>query len=185
MLFRSTFLSEFYVDAHAPFTLLNDKPTGNFVIDTDNRIALQELGLLHPALKATLRQIPQYNPLALKGKVQGTPEHLDIKSFTATIPKYLDATASGVVNHPLDMKRLNGNIAFDAKFPNLNFVKPLALDAATSKQVNFPPMTVKGEAKFGGNSYSGHLDMRLEGGSLVGKGSFNGNRNQYAVVPVC
>ena len=176
-----TFLSEFYVDAHAPFTLLNDKPTGNFVIDTDNRIALQELGLLHPALKATLRQIPQYNPLALKGKVQGTPEHLDIKSFKATIPKYLDATASGVVNHPLDMKRLNGNIAFNAKFPNLNFVKPLALDAATSKQVNFPPMTVKGDAKFGGNSYSGSLDMRLEGGSLVGKGSFNGNRNQYAV----
>lgn len=176
-----TFLSEFYIDAHAPFTLLNDKPTGNFYIETDNKIALQELSLLHPALRATLKPIPQYNPLALKGKVQGTPEHLDIKSFTATIPRYLDATVSGVVNHPLDAKRLNGDVNFDANFPNLNFIKPLALDAATSKQINLPPMKVKGHAKFGGNNYSGDLDMRLASGSLVGKGSFNGNRTQYNV----
>ncbi|MDO4511362.1 MAG: translocation/assembly module TamB domain-containing protein [Bacteroidales bacterium] len=176
-----TFLSTFYIDAHAPFTLLNDKPTGNFFIETDNKIALQEISMLSPALRATLKQVPQYNPLALKGKIQGTPEHIDIKSFTATIPRYLDAKVNGVVNHPLDMNRLSGDLTFDADFPNLNFVKPLALDAATSKQVNFPPMTVKGHAKFGGNAYSGNVDMRLATGSFVGKGSFNGNGNRYDV----
>lgn len=176
-----TFLSDLYIDAHAPFTLLNNKPTGNFRIETDCKIALQEISKLHPALKATLRRIPQYNPLTLKGKVQGTPEHLSIASFTANIPKYLHATVKGVVNHPLEVKRLSGNLSFDANFPNLNFVKPLVLDAVVSKQVNFPPMAVKGDVQFGADSYSGRVDMRLATGSLVGKGSFNGKGNQYAV----
>lgn len=176
-----TFLSDFYIDAHAPFTLLNAKPKGNFYIRTDSKIALQELSLVHPALRAMLKPIPQYRPLSVKGTVQGTPDHLDIKAFTATIPKYVNATVHGVVNHPLDTKRISGDLTFDANFPNLNFVKPLALDAATRRQVNFPPMAVKGHAKFGGNAYSGHVDMRLAGGSLVGKGSFNGNRTQYVI----
>ncbi len=177
----TTFLSDLYVDAHAPLTLLNAKPRGKFQITTDCKIALQELSLLNPALKAMLKSIPQFRPLSIKGTVQGTPEHLDIKSFTAIIPKYANATLHGVVNNPLDTKRINGDLTFDANFPNLNFVKPLALDAATRKQVNFPPMAVKGHAKFGGNAYSGNVDMRLAGGSLVGKGSFNGNRAQYAL----
>ena len=176
-----TFMSNLYIDAHMPFTLLEDKPKGVFYLETDNKIALQEIAMLHPALKSTLNYIPQYNPLTLKGKVQGNFDRVDIKSFTATVPRYLDATLSGVVQHPLDANRLAGNVTFAGNFPNLNFVKPLVLDAVTAKQVNLPAMQVKGQASFGHNNYAGHVDMQLATGSLVGKGSFNGNREGYDV----
>ena len=176
-----TFLSQIYVDAHVPFTLLADKPTGAFVVDTDNKIALQEIAMLHPALKHTFNYIPQYQPLTLKGRVEGSVHRVNIKHFTASIPRYLDATVSGVVNEPLHAERLSGNLTFDANFPNLNFAKPLVLDAVTAKQINLPPMALKGQATFAPDTYAGHVDMRVAGGSLVGKGSFSGNSERYEV----
>ncbi len=177
-----TMLSQLSLNAHAPLTLLNDKPKGHFKIVAGAQVALQEIGMVVPALKATLSQIPQYHPISVNVNASGSPSRLSIGSFTAHLPNYAHASMNGRVSNPLDVKQMRGDIAFDAKFDNINFIKPTLLDKAQRKQINFPPMALNGRAQFGANSYSGNVSMKLaQGGQMVGKGSFSGNSKRYLV----
>ncbi len=177
-----TFMSSIYLDAHGPMTLLDKQPAGRFKVTTDSKIALQEIGKIMPALKPTLKMVPQYNPIAVKGTLAGTPQHLNITTFTADIPRYAHATVSGSLNYPLEPKRLNGDVHFDALVTNADFIKPTLLDKAQQRQINIPPMAVNGHVKFDAQSnIAGNFAMKLTGGQAVGQGSFSANSQRYNV----
>ena len=177
----TTLLSDIKLDAHAPLSLMQPRPRGRFHATTHAQVALQELSMLSPTLKHTLKMVPQYKPIAIKGSLDGSPGQLNITSFSADIPKYAHAKVRGVINQPLNFKKLSGDLAFDANFSNINFVKPTLLDKAQRKQINLPPMLLNGRARFSGDTYAGNVNMKLRGGSMVGKGSFSGNSQHYYV----
>ena len=176
-----TRLSDIKLDAHAPVTMLDRNPRGRFKVTTDSKIALQELAKLSPGLKETLKTIPQDKPVWVKGNLDGTPDKLNIRSLNADIPKYAHVRVKGVINNALDSKRMSGDVVFDGNFTNINFIKPTLLDKAQHKKINFPPMAVKGHARFSGDSYAGNVNMKMRDGLMVGKGSFSGNSKRYNV----
>lgn len=176
-----TLLSDIKLDAHVPTTMLDTKPRGRFKVASNAKIALQEVAKISPELKEALRMVPQDKPVSFKGLLDGTLDELNIRLFHATIPRYAQAWVSGVINNPLDVKRMSGNVGFDGQFTNINFIKPTLLDKAQHKNFNFPPMAVKGQVRFQGDTYAGNVNMRMLGGQFVGKGSFSGNSQRYSL----
>ena len=176
-----TMMSDIALDGHVDQALLDNKPGGNMRIRTDSKIALQEVGKIVPEYRDVLKDIPQLAPVSIKGDVAGNTQHLDIHSLTADLPRYGRATVKGKVYNPMDPDKLAGELDVDAKLDNINFIKPTLLDKATQKQVNFPPMAVKGKAKLQGGTISADATMRMAGGELVGRGSFNSRNQKYDV----
>ena len=176
-----TTLSDIALDGHVDQAMLENKPGGNMRIRTDSKIALQEVGKILPEYRDVLNDIPQLAPVSIKGDVAGNTQHLDISSLTADLPRYGRATVSGTVLNPLDPDKLAGELDVDAKLDNINFIKPTLLDKATQKQVNFPPMTIKGKTKLQGGTISADATMRMAGGELVGRGSFNSRNQKYDI----
>ncbi len=177
-----TFMSSIYLDAHGPMTLLNKKPYGYFRVGTDSKIALQEIAMMLPRLKPMFKMVPQYNPIAVSGRLAGTPSRINIASFSANIPKYAHVTLSGGVNYPLVPARLNGDVAFDATVTNADFIKSTLLDKAQRRQINIPAMVVNGRVRFDAKSnVAGNVAMCLVGGRAVGQGSFSASSQRYNV----
>ena len=176
-----TLLSDIALDAHVDRALLDNKPGGKVHLTTNSQIALQEVAKLVPELAPTLKDIPQTSPMTVKGTMTGNTDRVEMNNFTATIPHYATATVSGTIVNPADPKRMSGDIDLDANFENINFVKPTLLDKALQRQVNFPPMKVKGTAHLAGDNISADAVMTLATGKVVGKGSFNSRSMAYDV----
>lgn len=176
-----TFMSDISLDGHVDMAMLENKPGGNMRIKTDSKIALQEVSKILPEYADVLKDIPQTAPVSIKGDVAGNTQHLDIHSLTADLPRYGHATVSGKVFNPMDPDKIAGEIDMDARLDNINFIKPTLLDKATQKQVNFPPMSVKGKAKLQGGIISADATMKVKGGEVVGRGSFNSRSGKYDV----
>ncbi|MDY3911633.1 MAG: translocation/assembly module TamB domain-containing protein [Sodaliphilus sp.] len=176
-----TLLSDILLDTHLDMSLLDTKPTGIIRLDTRAAIALQDVQRLVPALAPMLKGVPQLRPIALEAKIKGNPSHVAIERCVAEIPRYARAEVSGTADNVLDSKRLAGNLAVKARLLNINFVKPMLLDAATQRQVGLPPMDVTANAKFNSSSIAGDAVMRLATGSLAGKGHFSANSQGYGI----
>ena len=177
----TTFMSDIALDGHVDMAMLENKPGGNMRIKTDSKIALQEVTKILPEYAGVLKDIPQTAPVTVKGDVAGNTQRLDIRSLTADLPRYGHATVSGKVFNPMDPDKLAGEIDMDARLDNINFIKPTLLDKAMQKQVNFPPMSVKGKAKLQGGTISADATMKMAGGEVVGRGSFNSRSQKYDV----
>lgn len=176
-----TWQSDIALDGHIDQDMLENKPGGYMDMRTDSKVSLQEIAQIFPEVRPMIKDIPKTSPIAIKADVNGNTDRVNIRSLTATMPRYASATVKGTVISPMDPKRMAGDIDFDAKFDNIDFVKPTLMDKAMQRQVNLPPMAVKGKAQFGGDKIVADATMRLAGGELVGRGSFNSKSQQYDV----
>lgn len=176
-----TMMSDINLDAHIDHDLLENKPGGNMAVTTDSRVALQEVSKIFPEYSDVLRDIPQVEPVKLQGRVAGNTQQLQLRDFTAELPRYAKATVTGNIYNPMDPDHLAGEVDLDARFDNINFIKPSLMDKAMQRQVNLPPMALKGHAKLAGDEVSGNMTMKLANGDMVGRGSFNMRSLDYDV----
>ncbi len=176
-----TLMSDINIDAHVDLSIADNVNTGYIQVSTDSKIALQDITHIMPELAPMLKTIPQVEPIALRGDISGNASRVDLGDFTVELPRYARATVTGTLNNPTDFDKMQGDINLDARFDNINFVKPTLLDKAMQKQVNFPPMTLSGTAHINRGSVAGDATMTVSGGKLVGKGSFNSHGNEYSV----
>ncbi len=176
-----TMMSDINLDAHIDLSLIDNPKNGYIQVTTDSKIALQDVSRLMPEYAPMLKTIPQVSPLTLRGDISGNASRVDLGNFTADLPRYARATVTGTLYNPTDFKKMTGELKMDAKFDNINFVKPTLLDKAMQKQVNFPPMAINGTAKIKRGTIAADAVMTLASGKLVGKGTFNSNNNEYSV----
>lgn len=177
----STMMSDLNLDAHIDLSLLDNPNKGLIQVTTDSKIALQDVSKLMPAYAPMLKTIPQLQPLSIKGDIKGNMSRVDIGSLTANLPRYARANFSGTLYNPTEFDKMSGEVKMDARFDNINFVKPTLLDKAMQRQVNFPPMSVNGTAKINRGNIAANAVMTLATGKLVGKGTFNAHNNAYSV----
>lgn len=177
----STMMSDLNLDAHIDLSLLDNPNKGLIQVTTDSKIALQDVSKLMPAYAPVLKTIPQLQPLSIKGDIKGNMSRVDIGSLTANLPRYARANFSGTLYNPTEFDKMSGEVKMDARFDNINFVKPTLLDKAMQRQVNFPPMSVNGTAKINRGNIAANAVMTLATGKLVGKGTFNAHNNAYSV----
>lgn len=177
----STMMSDLNFDAHIDLSLLDNPNKGLIQVTTDSKIALQDVSKLMPAYAPMLKTIPQLQPLSIMGDIKGNMSRVDIGSLTANLPRYARANFSGTLYNPTEFDKMSGEVKMDARFDNINFVKPTLLDKAMQRQVNFPPMSVNGTAKINRGNIAANAVMTLATGKLVGKGTFNAHNNAYSV----
>lgn len=177
----STMLSDINLDAHIDLSLIDNPKLGYITMTTDSRIALQDVLRLVPAAAPMLKTIPQLQPMTIKGKVNGNAARVEFSNLTASLPKYARAIFSGTLYNPTEFNKMRGEVKMDARFDNINFVKPTLLDKAMQRQVNFPPLSINGIAKVDRGNIAANAIMKLATGTVVGKGTFNTNTDAYSV----
>ena len=173
--------SDIYLDAHVPMATIDDPGTGEMRVTTNSSISLRDLALAMPSLEPALRNVPQVRPLVLSGEVKGNTNSVRLNNVHADLPHSFTATATGHIDNPTDFNRMVGHVNVDARIENIDFAKPTLMDQAMGKQVNLPPMNLKADISLNRGTVSGDADVRLQGGSLVGRGSFNANSEGYEV----
>ncbi|MCQ2289315.1 MAG: translocation/assembly module TamB [Muribaculaceae bacterium] len=176
-----TLLSDISLDARLDLSLVDNPNNGQVKFDTDSKIALQDVVRLMPAYAPMLTKIPPIDVISIKGNAQGNAHRADIGTLTVVLPKYARATVSGTITNPTDINNLEGDINVDARFDNINFIKPTLLDKALQRQVNFPPMSLTAHAKVKQLNVAAEGKMVLSTGQLVGKGTFNANSDKYTL----
>ena len=174
-------MSDLRASGHIDQDMLSGNPKGAMAITTDSKIAVQDVAKALPSLAPTLKDIPSSHPISVKGSLAGNTQQVDMKNLTVDMPRYAHATVSGRVTNPTDTERLTADLDVDAHFDNINWVKPTLMDKATQRDVNLPPMDLKGKVKYGQGNVIADATMRVKGGKLVGKGSFNSRSGKYDV----
>lgn len=174
-------MSEINLKGHIDQDMLAGKPSGNMNVTTDSKIAVQDVAKALPSMAETLKDIPQSHPVSIKGTASGNTLQVNMKDLTLDMPRYAHATVSGKVINPMDTERMDADLDVDAHFDNINWVKPTLMDKAMQRDVNLPPMDLKGKFKMSQGTISADATMRTQGGQLVGKGSFNSRSQQYDV----
>ena len=174
-------MSDLRASGHIDQDMLSGNPKGTMAITTDSKIAVQDVAKALPSLAPTLKDIPSSHPISVKGSLAGNTQQVDMKNLTVDMPRYAHATVSGRVTNPTDTERLTADLDVDAHFDNINWVKPTLMDKATQRDVNLPPMDLKGKVKYGQGNVTADATMRVKGGKLVGKGSFNSRSGSYDV----
>lgn len=177
-----TVLSEVGVDGKCDMSLFEPTPRGKFSLAAEASIDVAEIEKMYPLYSAYLHAIPRTRPLAVSVKVSGSDEEVNIKELAAALPRYAAMKIHGMVEQPFDEKRLSGQLDFDGRLDNVNFAKPLMLDAQFAQQVNLPPLTVKGKASMAGNAMAGALALTTTGGGVVGDAKFNTVSSAYDVI---
>lgn len=174
-------MSDLRASGHIDQDMLSGNPKGTMAITTDSKIAVQDVAKAMPSLAPTLKDIPSSHPISIKGSLAGNTQQVDMKNLTVDMPRYAHATVSGRVTNPTDTERMTADLDIDGHFDNINWVKPTLMDKATQKQVNLPPMDLKGKVRYGQGVVTADAKMRTKGGSMAAKGTFNTKSQQYDV----
>ena len=178
----ATGMSTLKLDGHIDQALIENRPEGIMHVKTDSKIAVQEVAMAMPSLAETIKDIPQSSPITIKGDVAGNTRQVDIRTLTLDMPQYAHASVSGKVYNPADPKKLAGEIDLDGHFDNINWVKPTLMDKAMQRDLNLPPMDLKGHLKLAGDEMSGNAVMTTGGGKLVvGNAVFNSKSEKYDI----
>lgn len=177
----STPISDIQLSGHVDQAVLEGKPNGYMNITTDSKIAVQDVAKALPSLAPTLKDVPQSHPISVKGRASGNSQQVKLDALTLDMPRYAHATVSGQLLNPTDADHLYADLDVDARFDNINWVKPTLMDKAMQRDVNLPPMDLKGKIKMSQGTFSADATMRMQGGELVGKGSFNSKSQAYDI----
>ena len=178
----NTVSSEIYLNGKADLSVADASPSGIVNVSTNSKVALQDVTTLFPEYQPLLKEIPQNHPITLKGDIKGNTRHVALSNVTAEIPRYARARVSGTIDNPTNPKQLRARLDVDAKFDNINFIKPTLLDQEMQRQVQLPPMALNGHVDYDRGNVAGNATMRLDGGgTLVGKGSFNAGDKGFNV----
>lgn len=174
-------MSDISLDGHVDQKMLQGKKDGYMNLTTDSKIAVQDVAKAVPSLAPTLKDIPSSHPIAIKGAVSGNTQQVNMNNLTLDMPRYAHATVSGRIINPMDNERMDADLDIDGRFDNINWVKPTMMDKALQKQVNLPPMDLKGKVKYGQGKVTADATLRTQGGSMAARGSYNTRTEEYDV----
>jgi len=174
-------MSDINLDGHIDQKMLEGKSDGYMNVTTDSKIAVQDVAKAVPALAPALKDIPSANPIAIKGTASGNTQQVNMQNVTIDMPRYAHATVSGRVVNPTDFDRMDADLDIDGRFDNINWVKPTLMDKALQKQVNLPPMDLKGKVRMQRGTVSADATLRTQGGSMAAKGTYNTHTEEYDV----
>ncbi len=174
-------MSDISLDGHVDQKMLQGKSDGYMNLTTDSKIAVQDVAKAVPSLAPTLKDIPSSHPIAIKGAVSGNTQQVNMNNLTLDMPRYAHATVSGRIINPMDNERMDADLDIDGRFDNINWVKPTLMDKALQKQVNLPPMDLKGKVKYGQGKVTADATLRTQGGSMAARGSYNTRTEEYDV----
>lgn len=174
----STLRSTIDFDAEMGMGDLTADPSLPLSLKADARINLAEVKNTMPAVAPMLAVIPTAQEAILKTDIAGTAGSIDVSQLLLQIPGLLRINGDGMIDNPMDFKRMEGNVTLSGEFASLNSVKKM-LPTTIAKTINIPAMKINGNVDYSPNLISGDIAAVTGNGRLTMKGNWNGRAEGY------
>lgn len=153
-----------------------------FLIDLSAEISNDDLRRLAPAAVAPIvAGLPRGVPLYLRADASGTMADIDAKTISLTLPRHLSLEASGRLRDVTDLTKAVGNLEIKGAMPNGSFLKPTLMDAKMAREINLPPMTLRGGVELDRGDIAGDLTATAADGSIALDGEWHNRVKGYAL----
>lgn len=110
-------------------------------------------------------------PLHITLSATGNMDHLTLTRAEAILPGSIYADAQGDVSHVMDSLGMRGNLAFNVKTENINWIRKMADGALDG--ILLPPMQMDGTAAIDGDIYDLQAMLHERDGSVSLHGKVN------------
>lgn len=172
----TTVNSRINADAKVPFALMELKPQARMSVMADGTISPVDVAYFMPALNTYLGKLPSRRPIALNVKAAGSLASLNVPVLRLDVPQVMNLTASGNVDNPLDIKKMQGRLAFDATVSG-----PATIDRfIPEKGFNLPHLSLKGTASAEpGQTYAADFSLLSDAGDAIGNGRVSLTAENY------
>lgn len=172
----TTVNSRINADASIPFALMELKPDAPMAVMADGALSPIDAAYFMPSLNTYLGKLPTRRPIALNVKAGGSLTSLNVAKLKVDVPHVLSLEAHGDIRNPLDMKKLQGNLAFDA-----NVSGPATIDRfIPEKGFALPHLSLKGTASAEpGQTYSADFSLLSDAGDAIGNGRVSLTAENY------
>lgn len=151
-----------------------------FMLDLSADISNEDIRRLVPAAFAPIAAgLPRGVPLYLKADASGTMSDIDARTISLTLPRHLSLEASGRVRDVMDLQKAVGSLEIKGAMPDGSFLKPTLMDAKMARQVNLPPMTLRGGVDLDRGDIAGDLVATAADGSITLDGEWHNRVKGY------
>lgn len=153
-----------------------------FLVDLTAEISNDDLRRLAPAPAASIvAGLPRGVPLYLRADAAGSMADIKAKTISLTLPRHLSLEASGHLRDVTDIAKAVGQLEIKGAMPNGSFLKPTLMDAKLARQVNLPPMTLRGGVELNRGDIAGDLTATAADGSVALAGEWHNRVKGYAL----
>ncbi len=148
-------------------------------LNAAGNVAVQDLGLMFPAMLPIASGLPDDAPVELEAEVSGTTSQLDIRRLDIDVNRCMKLHASGSMSWPMNPDRIGGDIAFNGKVYNVTGLKNKMLDRPLAEMLGIPPMSVDGRVSMNSATTKGKVKVLTGGGSLAADGQWTATSEGY------
>lgn len=157
-------------------------PDTPFAVSLNANISNDDIRRLAPAPMAPIADgLPRGVPLYLEADASGTMADIDVEIISLEIPRHLQIEASGHLADATDLTKAIGELDLSGSMPDGSFLKPTLMDAKMARQINLPPMTLDGTARFDRGDISADIAATAADGSVALTGEWHNRVKGYAL----
>jgi len=139
-------------------------PTLPLGLNVNGHVGAGDAAMMFPQAAPMLSGLPAASPVKVGIDVDGTTGRLNLRRAAIEVNRCVEIKADGVVEYPMDPRRLSGNLALSGHIWDVTPLKNKMLDRAVAKMFNIPPMDIKGRVAMKGKDVDGKVTV------LTGKG---------------
>ena len=158
--------SRIFADADVPFALMAMKPDASTSVTADASVSPKDIVSFMPSLGTYIRNLPSSRPATLMLKAAGSLASVDVSALRLTIPDVAQLTAKGYARNPLDVKKMQAALDFDATLTGPRTVEKIAGISG----YEIPKLSINGRAEADRQTYTADFDLRSESGNAAGNG---------------
>lgn len=174
--------SEIQLQALVPWSALSERPQGEMQVNLDASLGKEDLLLAGGSWPEDFKQAFPRQPLTLQADANGNFASLRLTRLKAKWPGVLDLAASGQAQALTDSLRRSGEIDYQLRTGQLDFVLSY-LPPAQREQFRIPPgLALKGTASVKNQAYRADLVLTEGSGRLRFDGQYQVPRQAYAAT---
>ncbi len=149
--------SQLRIDGYMGVGELTTDPTLPLGLMMNGHVGVRDVNLAFPDLATYTSGLGPDTDIDIITDLSGTASHIDLKQFSAGIPRHFNFSLSGEINNPMDPEQIDGTIDIGGNIANVDFAKSIFLDKSTSSMINIAPLTLDGHVVYKPSAITGNL----------------------------
>lgn len=149
--------SQLLIDGYMGVGELTTDPKLPLGLVMSGYLGLRDINMAFPDLATYTGGLGDDNDIDIVTSLSGTASHIDLKQFSASIPRHVGVTLSGSINNPMDPEQIDGKLDIGGSITNIDFAKSMFFDKATASMINIAPLKLDGEVVYKPSAITGWL----------------------------
>ncbi|MDH6312199.1 hypothetical protein M2137_000969 [Parabacteroides sp. PFB2-10] len=168
--------------ANLPWSLLDEKPAGNFDLSLSASVGKEDVFILVPDLPADFKQAFPANPIDFLANAGGSLEEIRLRQLKADIPDAIVVEASGRVGAVLDSVRRSADIQLEAVTGNMDFLLSYLPKEERNRYAIPAGIELYGEVALYNQEYTANLQLTEGDARVQLDGRFQETTEAYAAA---